>query len=223
MSVPEHLREMTKVPRADILPYQSQALHEKRLKDALLNANIQNCAHCGHDEQLIPVDRDALSEALSNCNLKLAGALTVEYVSAIRESRSVVSTALEKEMGDARVRDIYRAYWTAIKELYPECWIAPKQYDLFKPLGLNVFHSIFLRVLELAYSQEKDLADSQSYKGLLEPAIAASKVIDSDGVDVADSLWWRADRRATKARDSITVRILAARISNKLPNVDRLR
>ncbi len=152
------------------------------------------------------VDAQALTERLAKASSTWknkirhpnapVGETTVPSSSFVRSLKPLLTqTALFKSIRDQEKQaQVIDAYWRAIRRILPEAFEQPKNFSLQKGIGVEVMHSIFPVVLDLARSEGGSLYDPQSYAPVLQIALTNLDGLNGDGKTVQGVEFWLAGR-----------------------------
>ena len=155
-----------------------------KIADILSQGTVEFCDHCGHSNSVVPVDPETLKTALV-INAKLYQGALIARMN--QYGRDVGSKA-------------YNSCWTALRNIFPECFEDPNKYDLFKTMGLNIWHTVFASVFEAMYMDysPEDFTDSEKYTELIKNLLAKNNQVDQDGIHISDHRYWLTDNRKNR-------------------------
>ena len=152
------------------------------------------------------VDAQALTERLAEASSTwknrirhpntAIGETIVPSASFVRSLKPLLTqTALFKSIRDSEKQaQVIDAYWRAIRRILPEAFEQPKQYSIQKGVGVDVLHSVFPVVLDLARSEGGSLYDPNSYVVILNDALSKLEGLNGDGKSVQGVKFWQAGR-----------------------------
>lgn len=114
------------------------------------------------------------------------------------------------------------AYWRAIRRVLPEAFESSSNYSIQKGVGVEVLHSIFPYVLELARSSDGSLYQPESYELFLDKALNGIAGLNGEGESVQGADFWRTGRMGAAGIFATAAgrRRLAGYLRTQLPEPD---
>ena len=114
------------------------------------------------------------------------GETTVPSGAFVRSLKSLLTqTALFRSIKPVeRQAQVIDAYWRSIRRVLPDAFDNPSNFNIQKGVGVEVLHSIFPVVLDLARSESGSLFDPESYVPSLERALMSIEGVNGEGVSV---------------------------------------
>ena len=147
-----------------------------QVADILSQGTVEFCDHCGHGNSVVPVDPAKLKAAIIVSAKLHHGALALRMS---QDGRDVGSKA-------------YNSCWNALRNIFPECFEDPKKYDLFKTMGLNIWHTVFASVFEVMYMDysPEDFTNQEKYTELIKNLLVKNDSVTRDGIPISDHRYW---------------------------------
>lgn len=146
--------------------------------------------------ELLATTSDTWKDRIRLANMP-KGATTVPSASFVRSLRVLLTqTALFRGIKETeRQAQVINAYWLAIRRVLPSAFENPAAYSIQKGVGVDVMHSIFPVVIDLARSNSNSLFDPDSYVSALEQALHSLEGPNAEGDTVRGVEFWQTGRK----------------------------
>ena len=149
---------------------------------------------------------------------------TVPSGSFVRSLKILLTqTAIFRSLKDTeRQAQVIDAYWRAIRRVLPEAFEEPLQYNIQKGVGVEVLHSVFPIVLDLARGTGGSIFNADSYVPLIDRALNAIEGPNGEGTPVRGEAFWLTGRRGAAGAYTSAAgkRRLAEYLQSELPELD---
>jgi DGQHR domain-containing protein len=106
------------------------------------------------------------------------------YISTILKEKALSGISPEK------FADLLSDYWSAIKELYPECFTKPREYRLLKTTGIACYTYLFPTIFAYCAAEGKITKPCFTYYLSMLKQEIKSNELDSDFKRPIDETWW---------------------------------
>lgn len=174
------------------------------------------------------VEQLAVSSSMWKSRIRLPnqpkGDTTVPSASFVRSLKPLLTqTALFRSLKTVEKQaQVIDAYWKAIGRVFPEAFENPIEFNIQKGVGVEVMHSIFPVVIDLARSNSDSLFKPESYVEFLQYALIELDGLNGEGQSVRGIDFWRLGRNGAAGAFSSSAgkRRLAEYLQHLLPELD---
>ena len=135
----------------------------------------------------------------------------------------LTQTALFRNIKTAkRQAQVIDAYWRAMRRVLPNPFEDSAKYSIQKGIGVDVMHSVFPIILDLARASGHSLFSPDAYEPYLESILRDIEGMNGSGETVQGEEFWRTGRHGAVGAFSSAAgkRRLSDYIQSKLPELD---